>query len=275
MLGIILSRRIINRRHCVPGYSSCSRMLREIASDNGQILHIHGQTAGKIDINGSWKVPIAWISSCKSVWSNLQVKVPPLGESITDGTVAAVLKQAGDLVEEDEPLIQIETDKVTVDVRTPVAGKVKSILVSPDESVEVNHVIAVIEEGEAPGRVETADPTDSIPQKASGKNESSSSPSSTGRPGLTAELPMEERQTSTGRAHVPLISFPSRRTADGRVISDLSEGEQMQIRNDEVAAMHSAAFFRKNIVQIEPVFIPPRKELSEKEMEMIMLGGAE
>ena len=60
----------------------------------------------------------------------LQVQVPALGESITDGTIAAILKQPGDRVEEDEPILQIETDKVTIDVRAPKAGTVEAILVS-------------------------------------------------------------------------------------------------------------------------------------------------
>jgi biotin carboxyl carrier protein len=63
--------------------------------------------------------------------ASLQVKVPPLGESISDGTVAGVLKSAGDAVEEDEPIVQIETDKVTVDVRAPKAGVIEAILVRP------------------------------------------------------------------------------------------------------------------------------------------------
>lgn len=61
--------------------------------------------------------------------ASVQVKIPALGESISDGTVAAVLKQAGDRVEEDEPILQIETDKVTVDVRAPQAGVLEAILV--------------------------------------------------------------------------------------------------------------------------------------------------
>ena len=62
--------------------------------------------------------------------ASLQVKVPPLGESITDGSVAAILKAPGDRVEEDEVIIQVETDKVTIDVRSPRAGTVEAILVS-------------------------------------------------------------------------------------------------------------------------------------------------
>lgn len=59
----------------------------------------------------------------------LEVKIASMGESISEGTVAAILKQPGDAVEEDEPILQIETDKVTIDVRAPEAGKVENLLV--------------------------------------------------------------------------------------------------------------------------------------------------
>ena len=52
-----------------------------------------------------------------------------MGESIEEGTISAVLKQEGDSVEMDEAIFQIETDKVTVDVRAPEAGVLKKILV--------------------------------------------------------------------------------------------------------------------------------------------------
>lgn len=55
-------------------------------------------------------------------WEKLDVVIPALGESITDGSVAALLKSPGERVAEDEPVVSIETDKVTVDVRTPRAG---------------------------------------------------------------------------------------------------------------------------------------------------------
>lgn len=53
-----------------------------------------------------------------------------MGESIEEGTISAVLKQEGESVEMDEAIFQIETDKVTVDVRAPEAGVLKKILVS-------------------------------------------------------------------------------------------------------------------------------------------------
>ena len=52
-----------------------------------------------------------------------------MGESITEGTIAEILKKEGDTVEEDETIAQIETDKVTVDVKAPAAGKLSKMQV--------------------------------------------------------------------------------------------------------------------------------------------------
>lgn len=58
------------------------------------------------------------------------IKVPSMGESIEEGTISAILKQEGESVEMDEAIFQIETDKVTVDVRAPEAGVLSKIMVS-------------------------------------------------------------------------------------------------------------------------------------------------
>ena len=57
------------------------------------------------------------------------IKVPSMGESIEEGTISAILKKEGDSVEMDEAIFQIETDKVTVDVRTPEAGVLDKVMV--------------------------------------------------------------------------------------------------------------------------------------------------
>jgi pyruvate dehydrogenase E2 component (dihydrolipoamide acetyltransferase) len=80
------------------------------------------------------------------------VKMPELGESITEGTITRWLKQEGDRVEVDEPLFEISTDKVDTEVPSPVAGVLKTIKVQVDETVEVGAELAVIEQdGEAAG----------------------------------------------------------------------------------------------------------------------------
>jgi len=75
------------------------------------------------------------------------VKVPALGESITEGTLAQWLKKAGEAVAADEPIASLETDKVTVEVPSPSAGVLSETLVQEGETVEVGAIIARIDEG--------------------------------------------------------------------------------------------------------------------------------
>jgi 2-oxoglutarate dehydrogenase E2 component (dihydrolipoamide succinyltransferase) len=80
------------------------------------------------------------------------VKMPELGESITEGTITRWIKQEGDRVEADEPLFEVSTDKVDTEVPSPVAGVLKTIKVQADETVEVGAELAIIEQdGEAAG----------------------------------------------------------------------------------------------------------------------------
>ena len=75
------------------------------------------------------------------------VTMPELGESVTEGTVTRWLKQEGDTVEVDEPLLEISTDKVDTEVPSPVAGTVVKISAAEDETVEVGAELAVIDDG--------------------------------------------------------------------------------------------------------------------------------
>ncbi|QIK96564.1 2-oxoglutarate dehydrogenase complex dihydrolipoyllysine-residue succinyltransferase [Sphingomonas sp. HDW15A] len=78
------------------------------------------------------------------------VKVPTLGESITEATVGQWLKKPGDAVAADEPIASLETDKVSVEVNAPVAGTLAEQLVAEGATVEVGAVIARIGEGASP-----------------------------------------------------------------------------------------------------------------------------
>ena len=76
-----------------------------------------------------------------------EVKVPTLGESVTEATVGEWLKQPGDAVEADEPIVSLETDKVAVEVPSPVAGVLSEFTVDLGDTVDVGAVIAKVEEG--------------------------------------------------------------------------------------------------------------------------------
>ncbi|MGB3318980.1 MAG: biotin/lipoyl-containing protein, partial [Sphingopyxis granuli] len=76
-----------------------------------------------------------------------EVKVPTLGESVTEATVGEWLKQPGDAVAVDEPIASLETDKVAVEVPSPVAGVMGQQVAAVGDTVAVGAVIATIEAG--------------------------------------------------------------------------------------------------------------------------------
>ena len=80
---------------------------------------------------------------------SIDIHVPTLGESISDATIARWIKKAGDAVAADEPIVELETDKVTLEVPSPVAGKLGEIIAAEGETVEVGALLARVEEGAA------------------------------------------------------------------------------------------------------------------------------
>ncbi len=78
-----------------------------------------------------------------------EVKVPELAESITEGTISEWLKSVGDQVEKGENIVELETDKVNVEVISEVAGVLTEIKAEEGDTVEVGSVIAVVSDGEA------------------------------------------------------------------------------------------------------------------------------
>src|SRR4051812_31508856 len=83
------------------------------------------------------------------------VKMPALGESVTEGTVTRWLKQVGETIEADEPLLEVSTDKVDTEIPSPVAGTVLEIKVQEDETADVGAALAIIgQPGSAPAPAE-------------------------------------------------------------------------------------------------------------------------
>ena len=77
------------------------------------------------------------------------IQVPSLGESVTEATIARWYKKIGDPVTVDEPLLELETDKVTLEVPAPATGQLTDIKVNDGETVEVGAVLGSIVEGQA------------------------------------------------------------------------------------------------------------------------------
>ncbi len=80
---------------------------------------------------------------------SIEIKVPAMGESVTEATVARWFKKEGDAVARDEPLLELETDKVTVEVPAPADGAIESIAVKAGDTVQVGATLGSIGEGKA------------------------------------------------------------------------------------------------------------------------------
>ncbi len=83
---------------------------------------------------------------------SIEIRVPALGESVTEATVGKWFKNAGDAVNADEPLVELETDKVTVEVPAPATGVLGEILATTGSTVEVGALLAALHEGGATAR---------------------------------------------------------------------------------------------------------------------------
>ena len=79
----------------------------------------------------------------------VEIKVPVLGESVVEATVAKWMKGAGEAVAVDEPIVELETDKVTLEVPSPVNGVLSDIVASEGATVEVDALLGMVEEGAA------------------------------------------------------------------------------------------------------------------------------
>ncbi|MBF9129965.1 2-oxoglutarate dehydrogenase, E2 component, dihydrolipoamide succinyltransferase [Plantactinospora sp. S1510] len=121
----------------------------------------------------------------------VSVTMPRLGESVTEGTVTRWLKQEGDRVEVDEPLLEVSTDKVDTEIPSPAAGVLARIVVSEDETAEVGSELAVIDgEGESTGETAPAQPEQAEAEPAVAEQEQAA-PAETAPP---AETPASSGQ---------------------------------------------------------------------------------
>ena len=93
----------------------------------------------------------------------IEITVPTLGESVADATVARWIKTTGDAVAADEPVVELETDKVTLEVPAPAAGTLGEILAAEGATVEVGASLAILNEGVAPAASAPAAPAEPAP----------------------------------------------------------------------------------------------------------------
>ena len=129
-----------------------------------------------------------------------EIKVPTLGESVTTATVARWLKQAGQSVAADEPLVELETDKVTVEVNAPGAGTLGAIHAAEGAEVSVGGVLALLEEGVAQAQPRPNTPSSTAANPSPGVNPQ---PSPVGPVSRPATPPTEPAKAEAKHAPMP------------------------------------------------------------------------
>ncbi|MBX7446226.1 MULTISPECIES: 2-oxoglutarate dehydrogenase, E2 component, dihydrolipoamide succinyltransferase [unclassified Arthrobacter] len=125
------------------------------------------------------------------------VNLPALGESVTEGTVTRWLKQVGDRVEVDEPLLEVSTDKVDTEIPSPVAGVIEEILVAEDETAEVGAPLVRIGDGSGGGSAPAAE----APAEEAPAQEAPAAPAE--------EAPAEEAPAAAPAQEAPAQEAPS------------------------------------------------------------------
>src|SRR4051812_13451798 len=113
------------------------------------------------------------------------VSMPPLGESVAEGTIGRLLKAPGDRVERDEPIVEVITDKVNAEIPSPVAGVVEQIVVQEGDVIPVGTAILVIGDGSGVVQQQTS------PEQASAQPAAESSqavPAASASPALASEV---------------------------------------------------------------------------------------
>ena len=121
------------------------------------------------------------------------VEMPELGESVTEGTITTWLKEVGDTVEVDEPLLEVSTDKVDTEIPSPVAGVLLEIKAEEDDTVEVGSVIAVVgDEGEKPSGDSSNDSTPAAAEATDEETTESAPKKKSGGSGSATDVEMPE-----------------------------------------------------------------------------------
>ena len=130
-----------------------------------------------------------------------EIRVPTLGESVTEATIGKWFKKVGDAVAMDEPLVELETDKVTVEVPSPVAGKLTEIVAKEGDNVEVGALLGSIEAGAAGNVASQPKPAQAAPSAPAPQPAASAPAAASGsmQPAPSAAKLMAENNLSAGQ----------------------------------------------------------------------------
>ena len=175
----------------------------------------------------------------------IEIKVPALGESVSEAGIAKLYKKVGDSVKADEILVELETDKVTLEVNAPKSGVITSLSVQEGDNVKVGDLIAVMQEGlasiaQAPAQVEVS------------KSEAPKAPAKTETPANQHLSPAPQRLVAENNLNSAAISGSGKdgRITKGDVLEAMANGSaNHSTANNSLALAKPAANFDEKPVE--------------------------
>ncbi len=155
-----------------------------------------------------------------------QILVPSLGESITEATVSKWLKQIGEKVGSDEPLVELETDKINVEVPSPLNGTLSSIKVKEGDIVKVGALLGVVESG-------TSNLTDTSKIKSEDQR-SYKPPKTAKKKNIDQEIPKKSKKITTAKQEaLTLVDQQKEENSNGALILDTLADENVSEQKEE------------------------------------------
>ncbi len=139
-----------------------------------------------------------------------EIRVPTLGESVTEATIGQWFKKPGDAVKADEPLVELETDKVTVEVPAPASGVMGEIVAKEGETVEVGALLGTVGEGSGKTSAPAASAKDEKKKEAA--------------PPPAPEKARDEQSQPAGKPGVPASPSAAKMLAENQMSPDQVEG---------------------------------------------------
>jgi len=188
-----------------------------------------------------------------------QILVPSLGESVTEATVSKWLKQVGEKVDSDEPLVELETDKVNVEVPSPLTGTLSSIKAKEGDTVEIGALLGIINDGKS-----TSVKTAKI--ESTDQNQQSYIPPKTYKEKNIAKETVKKNKKISSKEEEPLIIFNQGKdeNSNGALILDtLAEEDSSEVKEEKYIPPKTRQYLSPSV----------RKIVEEKNIDISSIKG--
>jgi 2-oxoglutarate dehydrogenase E2 component (dihydrolipoamide succinyltransferase) len=188
-----------------------------------------------------------------------QILVPSLGESVTEATVSKWLKQVGEKVDSDEPLVELETDKVNVEVPSPLTGTLSSIKAKEGDTVEIGGLLGIVNNGKSTS-VKTAK------MELTDQNQQSYMPPKTYKKKNIVKKTVKKNKKTSSKEEEPLLIFnqgKDENSNEALILDTLAEEDSSEIKEEKYIPPKTRQYLSPSV----------RKIVEEKNIDISSIKG--